>query len=261
MQLRKLAGPAIACPGSLFAQAGHAAGDSDCQYEVTPCFLAASLDGTVGVRGVKTDIDVPFSDIRDHLEAGFTGLFSAHKGPWTFMPEALYFRLDGDSSGSVTGPFGRVTPDGALDLTNERYIYQGTAGDRVFDSGTTVDLLAAARYTKVKAEMEVRLDTNPGIVFPGGEISADGSKSWTDAWRVCTPSTRSATRFPCWATRMWAEGGSDLTYQFLPGANREFRKDLTAKLGYRQLCRDYEDGGFTRDRTASGARLGPGIRF
>lgn len=43
------------------------------QFEVTPYFFAAGLDGTVGVRGVEADVDLDFEDIWDNLDSAFMG--------------------------------------------------------------------------------------------------------------------------------------------------------------------------------------------
>jgi len=51
----------VACVG--VAQEGLAADTVPWQFEVTPYFLAAGLDGTVGVRGADADLDVSFNEI------------------------------------------------------------------------------------------------------------------------------------------------------------------------------------------------------
>lgn len=252
---------ALAGLGLAFVGSGAASAGDDWQFEVTPYFLAASLDGTAGARGVEADIDASFSDIWDNLDAGFMGLFTARKGPLLFGLEGVYFKLEDQDSGSVSGPFGKVDDDGAMNVTSEMYIFQGSAGYRVIDAGTSVDLLGAARYTKLEGELEVKRTTTPGIVFPGGETRVDDSESWTDfvvGVHALHPVSDTV------ALLGYADvgaGGSDLTYQFMLGANWEFRKDYTAKVGYRELYWDYDDDGTVWDMTARGAYLGLGIRF
>jgi len=56
-----------------------------------------SLNGTVGVEGVVTSVELPISDILDHLDMTFQTSFAAQKGRWGFTadfftsscPEAL----------------------------------------------------------------------------------------------------------------------------------------------------------------------------
>jgi hypothetical protein len=53
--------------GCGFSLSGMADEGDAWQYEVTPYFLAAGLNGTIGIRGVKADLDMPFSDILNDL--------------------------------------------------------------------------------------------------------------------------------------------------------------------------------------------------
>ncbi len=239
------------------------AAESDAwQYEVTPYFLAAGLDGKAGVRGVTADIDMSFSDIWDDLEGAFMGMFTAQKGRWFYGLEAVYFKLEDEGSTSVSGPlFGKVTVDGALELTTKMYVYQGTVGYRLKDDTTKVDLLGGLRYTKIDIDADVVINTAPGIVFPGAATSASGSESWTDAvvgMRVLHPVSDEVSLV---GYADVGAGGSDLTYQLIAGVNWEFKEDYTAKIGYRVLDWDYEDSGTVWDMQASGMYLGLGIAF
>jgi hypothetical protein len=231
------------------------------QYEFTPYLFAAGMDGTIGVRGVEADVDLSFSDILDNLDQGFMGFFAARKGRWSYSLEGVYMKLEDEGSKSVTGPFGQVSVDGALKVTSKMNIYQGTLGYRVFDEGTTVDLLGGVRYTKLEADAEVAIATVPGIVFPGGNDSASGSESWFDGVvgaRVQHPIS-DTTSFVGYADV--GAGGSDLTYQLIAGLNWQFKERYSAKLGYRLLSWDYEEDGTVWDITAQGPYLGIGIRF
>lgn len=238
------------------------AAESDAwKFEVTPYLLAAGLDGTAGVHGVEAELDMSFNDVLDSLDAGFMGFFTAQKGPWTFEVEGVYFKLGSEGAKSVSGPFGNVSVNGALELTSEMTIYQGSVGYRVLDDVTKVDLVGAARYTKLATEAVVRIATVPAIVFPGGATSAKGSDSWVDAVvgaRVLHPVSDNV------ALVGYADiggGGSDLTYQLIGGVNWTFSEGFTAKFGYRYMYWDYADSGTVWDMTASGPYLGLGIRF
>jgi len=253
---------ALATPVSIAAATGTS-GDRDAwQFEVTPYLFAAGLNGQAGLRGVTADIDMPFSDIWDNLDSAFMGLFTAQKGRWSYGLEGVYFKITDEGSKSVTGPFGRVTVDGALELTTSINVYQGSVGYRVLDGTTVVDLIGALRYTQVKADMNVVLTTTPGIVFPpGNTLSADGSESWTDGVigvRVLHPIAESVSLL---GYADVGAGGSDLTYQLIAGANWEFAQDFTAKAGYRVMDWDYENDGTTWDMQASGMYLGLGFKF
>lgn len=231
------------------------------QFEVTPYLLAAGMDGTVGVPNVTADIDVPFSDIWDQLEGGFMGLFTARKGPWTFGFEGVYMKLGDTPSNSATGPAGQVTVNGALDVTSHMYIYQGSAGYRVLDDKTKVDVIGALRYTQLDVAAEVRISTTPPIEFLGGAVNAKGSENWTDAVVGVYAQHPVSDSVSLVGYADMGGGGSDLTYQAILGANWQFNETFSAKAGYRHMYWDYENDGVVWDMTAAGPYLGLGIRF
>jgi hypothetical protein len=229
------------------------------QFEVTPYLLAAGLDGTVGVAGYKADVDASFGDILDNLDGGFMGIFEAQKGPWQFGVEAVYMELGSETVKKLEGPGGILSAKGKLKATSTMKIYQGSIGYRVKDDVTKVDVIGAARYTKLATDMKVKLNFDPPVF--NGSRGAKGSDSWIDGvvgMRVTHPVSDAVTLM---GYADVGAGGSDLTYQFLAGANWEFKEGFAAKFGYRYLYWDYEDGGNVWDIAASGPYLGLGIRF
>ncbi len=243
----------------LVASQPAAAASETWQYEVTPYLLAAGMEGTIGVQGYTAPLDISFSDIAENLDAGFMGMFTAQRGPWTLGMEGVYMKLSGGKSGTVTGPGGVVQVGGQLDIDNSMYIVQGSVGYRVLDDKTKVDLIGAVRWTKLDVDVSVVI-TFPGPVFDGA-ASAGGAEDWVDGVvgvRVLHPI---ADKVALLGYADVGGGGSDLTYQFMGGVNWEFKKDFTAKVGYRYLSWDYENGGTVWDVAASGPYLGLGIRF
>jgi hypothetical protein len=234
----------------------------DWQFEITPYLLAAGLKGQAGVHGVTADVDMAFSDIRDNLDSAFMGIFTAQNGPWSYGFEGVYFKITDEGTKSVTGPFGDVTVDGALQLTTSFHVYQGSVGYRLLDDRTLLDLIAAVRYTQVKVDMNVAITaTTPGISFPDGALSAGGSEEWVDGvfgLRALHPVSDNVSLL---GYADIGEGGSELSYQLVAGVNWEFTKDFIAKAGYRVLTWDYENEGTVWDMQASGMYLGLGIKF
>jgi len=250
--------PAL-CLGLAFSHNSVAAESDPWQFEFTPYLLAAGLDGTIGVKGHESDVDASFSDILDNLDGGFMGMFEARKGPWQFGAEAVYMKLGSETVNKVEGPGGIVSGKGKLKAAATMKIYQGSIGYRVKDAVTKVDLIGAARYTKLGSNMKVSVQFDPPIF--DGSRKAKGSDSWIDGVvgaRVQHPVSDAVTLVGYGDV---GAGGSDLTYQLLAGANWEFRDGFAAKFGYRHLYWDYEDGGNVWDMTASGPYLGLGIRF
>ena len=249
------------CMALLSAQPATAAEESAWKFEATPYMLASGMKGTIGVRGYESDADISFGDILDTLDSSFMGVLTAQKGLWTFGLEAVYMKLADSGSRTITSPNGAVSVNGKLEVENSMTVYQASASYRIVDDRTKVDLIGALRYTKLEAEMKIKTQFTPGIVFPGGSRSVDGSRSWTDGvvgMRVLHPVTDKVTLMGYVDV---GAGGSDLTYQVMAGANWEFAKDFSAKLGYRYLYWDYKKDGAVWDMSASGPYLGLGIRF
>lgn len=251
----------LACVALAAAQSATAAEADGWAFEATPYLLAAGMNGTVGVRGFKTNVDASASEVMDSLDGAFLGVLSAQKGRWLFALEAVYLDLGDSGSKQITSPNGIVSVNGQLEASSTITIYQGSAGYRIVDDRTKVDLMGALRYTKLEADLEIRTQFTPGVVFPDKARSIGGSDSWTDVvagMRVLHPVTDTVTLMGYVDV---GGGGSDLTYQAMAGANWEFAKDFSAKIGYRHMYWDYEEDGTVWDIAASGPYLGLGIRF
>lgn len=249
----------ILCATS-FSQASASKKTDQWQYEITPYLLTAGIEGTAGVRGFNTDLDASFSDIIDNLDMGFMGLFVARKGPWSFGLDGVYIDLDNESTTPVKGPAGFRSGNGKLDVSSTMYIAQGTVGYRLVDGKTMLDGFGALRYTKLDLDMDVAIQFDEPKPFDGAD-SADGSENWLDAVIGLHVLHSVSDKVALLGYLDIGGGGSDLTYQLMAGVNWEFSKGYTAKLGYRHLYWDYEDGGFVWDMTAKGPYLGLGIRF
>jgi opacity protein-like surface antigen len=238
--------------------------EEEWEFEVTPYLFAAALNGTTGVDGVETDIDVPFSEIWDNLDSAFMALFTARKNRWLYGLEGVYMDLDPDTSGSVTGPLGNVTISGALDVTTKMYVYQGTVGYAVLQGETSVDLIAAARYTKLDVGADLDITLAGPVRFAEGSLSGSGSESWTDlvvGAQVLHAVSENVNLMGYVDFGGGGGSGSDSTYQAIAGVNWEFSENYIAKFGYRYLKWDYDQDGFKWDVAASGAYAGLGIRF
>jgi hypothetical protein len=235
-------------------------GDADkWQFEITPYLFAAGMNGKTGIGPVTANVDMSFDEIRKNLDQGFMALFEARKGPWTYGLEGVYFKLKDEAAKSWQGPLGST---GTLDATMTEQLYQLTAGYRVLDEHTKVDVLGAARYTQLDAGLNLVVTTGPPLL-PDGSSSISGSQSWWDpviGVRVLKPLS------DAWTLVGYADYGgfgigSDPTYQLLAGVNWQFSKSVSAKAGYRYLYQDYQNGSFVWDMKSSGYYLGAGFRF
>lgn len=232
------------------------------QFEITPYFLAASLNGETGIRGVTADVDMSFSDIWDKLNAGFMAAFEARKGPWIFFFDGMYFRLEGEKTKSWQGPLGFVSITGEVEATMTQQLYQLSAGYRLIDERTKLDLVGAMRYTHLDVDLDLVVTTS-GNLFPGGTRSMSGSKDWWDpviGMRLITPFSQKWS-FIGYADLGGFGVGSDFTFQVIAGIKWQFSKVVSAKLAYRYLYQDFEKENFVWDIAAHGPMIGIGFHF
>lgn len=231
------------------------------QFEITPYIFAAGMNGKTGIGPVTANVDMSFDAIRKNLDQGFMALFEARKGSWTYGLEGVYFKLKDEGTKSWQGPLGS-TGTGTLDATMTEQLYQLTAGYRVLDEHTKVDVLGAARYTQLDANLNLTVTTGSPLL-PDGSNSISGAQSWWDpviGVRVLQPLS------DAWTLVGYADYGgfgvgSDPTYQLLAGVNWQFSKSVSAKAGYRYLYQDYQNGSFVWDMKSTGYYLGAGFRF
>jgi len=234
------------------------------RFEITPYFFAAGLSGTTGVDGVKTDVDLSFSDVWDNLDSGYMGFFEAAKDRWFFSFEGIYFKLSDEGTKGWTGPQGRRDASAKLEVTATEIVYQASMGYRVLDKRTKVDVFGAARYTELESDVKLKVSTS-GDVFPGGKLKADGSVNWTDpviGVRVLAPIADNWTFMGVVDVGGFGVNGDiDRTYQGIAGVNWMFKKDFAMKVGYRYFYQNYHDDGVVWDMVAKGPYIGLGIAF
>src|SRR6266436_174665 len=63
------------------------------QFTIAAPGWLASMNGTIGVRGVNADIDVPVDEILQHLDMVFAMRAQAQKGPFGIFGEFIYIGL------------------------------------------------------------------------------------------------------------------------------------------------------------------------
>src|SRR5438552_6526091 len=73
------------------------------QFTIAAPGWLASLDGTIGVRGVNADIDVPVDEVLQHLDMIFAARAEAQKGSFGIYGEVIYIGLtDGAQISGLT---------------------------------------------------------------------------------------------------------------------------------------------------------------
>lgn len=245
-----------AATSALAQEPASAPADDRWTVRVAPYLWATSMDGHVGVRRVKADVDVPFSDILKDLSFGAMMVVDVEKNRFGVGVNGLYARTSPDSE--VAGIELDTTSD-IVQFAVAPYYRLVAWQYGVSSSGRPLRLVVAPeagfRFTYLRAELEVR-----------GGRTFDQSESWVEPLV--------GTRVALDLTDHWTlagEGnvggfgvGSDLAWNvqaFVGYRTTLFGRDTTLALGYRALSQDYDHNDFEWDVTMHGPILGAALRF
>ena len=111
----------------------------------------AGLEGTTGVKGLTSEVDVPFRKILDHLDMTASLNIEAQKGRWGGWIDGMYLKVSA----------GGNTPDPLLDnvsLTLEQVAAEAAIFYRVWEGGRgSFDVYGGARYMRMHGELNLSL--------------------------------------------------------------------------------------------------------
>lgn len=233
---------------SMFASLARAGGDW--RFEASPYLWAAGMKGDVGVGRLQANgVEATFPDIMRSLRAGFMGSLEGRKDRWGFYLDAIYMQIDQDHP----APHGFV---GDVQARSTQQGYTGAATWRAVEGPTLIDLLAGARASEIKLD----LDVSSSALAPQGR-SAVKSRRWVDGFvgvRVTRPVSER------WSVTGYADigaGGSESSWQLAAGAEYAFSPGSSAKFGYRLLKVDYHRDDFLYDMSSGGFYAGVAFRF
>lgn len=138
---------AAAVPESL---APAAVADTDpWQFGLTVPFWAPQVDGNVTVLGHQKDVKIPFSDLKDHLDASFALALNAQKGKFGLFGNAGYMKFSGGFNDQPGGNFSAVLKFVVANAgvsyllfkteSEHPFVLVGTAGVRYWFASTDID--------------------------------------------------------------------------------------------------------------------------
>jgi hypothetical protein len=237
-------------------------------FVVAPYLWAISLDGDAEVKGVETDVDVPFSDAVKDLSFGGMLLVDARRGRFGIAANGVFTRV---SPNEEVGP---IEIDATSDLAQLgvgpyyraiAWQYGETAAGQPLR--LIVEPWVGARLNHLRLELELNRqgrfqDVDLGRV--GQHF--DDSETWVD------PIV--GTRFALNLTERWIVAGeadvggvlagSDLSWNvqgYLGYRTSVLGQPTTFAIGYRALYVDYDHNEFKWDVTQHGPILGALLRF
>ena len=233
---------------TLPAKADTGSGQDGWKFSGAAYLWAAGVEGT---DAAGDEIDISFTDLLGSLEGGLMGILAAQKGRWTLLADFLYLSIheETSSTANIIGIPAKID----VDVKMKGYVSTFGAAYRVIDDdGTSLDLLAGARYFKLDLDLDADVggsntkysdseDVLDGII--GAQVLFDISETWY---------------LSCYADV--GAGDSKLTWQVWPGVGyRQEKVDVVA--GYRHLAWETDDGDTIDDINFNGPMLGVKFRF
>jgi hypothetical protein len=144
------------CAGTLELQPKESAPPTITQPEPWQFTIAvpgwlASMNGTIGVRGVNADIDVPVTEVLQHLDMIFSARAAAQKGPFGISGEVFYIGLSDNTQ--INRMINNIHEQ--VDLT----LVDGALSWRLFNQPRwSLDFAAGTHYTSVYERLELHSD-------------------------------------------------------------------------------------------------------
>lgn len=249
------------------------------EFEITPYFWMAGLNGDVTARGIPGNVSMSFGDVWSDLKFGAQVHMEARKEKWGLFLDATYMSLGTDVNGTrkFTGPDGIAHVQTYLDasLNMDEWLVElgGTyrlanipLGEKK-DKMMYLDIIAGGRYWYLETDVNVGLTLEDSVNSVSRYISASGSKQWID------PFIGLRTGFQLTKDLMMVFrgdiGGFSVGSKFSWNASGYFVYSVSQMVGlvagYRALYVDYEDGSgrnkFEWDMTTHGPVVGMTIRF
>lgn len=242
--------PIVAIPVVLFASTGHVLAQessretsSGWSNSLVLYLLAPTIDGTVGVGPIDTDIEVDPSTVLDTFDGGFLGAWVVENGQWGLFLDLVYMDLSADF---------KLADDRIPGELGNKQLIVGLNG--LYSLTDKLQLMAGVMYTDVS--MKLSLD---GPVQPRRLNLGD---SWADpaiGMRFATP-----------ITERWSFGGfgqigggvnADLVWQLTGSFSFQMTPRSSLMLGYRYMDFDYESGKGADRFKFDVAQHGPALGF
>ena len=134
------------------------------QFTIAAPGWLASMNGTIGVRGVNADIDVPVGEVLQHLDMIFAARAEARKGPFGIYGEVIYIGLT--DGAQISGLIDNVSAKVGLTL------FDGALSWRLINQPRwSLDFAAGTHYTNVYEQLT--LDPNPVAIHQASQQFVD----------------------------------------------------------------------------------------
>jgi len=210
-----------------------------------------SLDGTLKYNIPGEEGGTGESDIISKLDGAFMGTYAVRKNKWSFLADAIYFKMSDSQEVSATILNRTLTLSSEQELVN--WIVSGYVGYNLVENETfTVDAIAGLRYLSLGVDISLSLNNlqrsiSPSVEFYDGVIGVQGMANLSESWYI-------PYHFDVGA------GDSDLTAQASAGLGYRFGWG-DVRLSYRYLYYDQGTDGLVNSLDAYGPQIGVTFNF
>lgn len=226
----------------------------------SPYVWGASLNGSAGLLGRSTDVNMPFREIFENLDMSFMGNVEVNNGTFGFYIDGQYVKTSQDES----------LRDNELSLDIKTTSLSGGAFYRIYEQqleGTTlfggqrifaIEPTIGVRWTKLEAGLEVeRFSGSRKVEWTDPFIGTRVFYDINDRWNIFAEADIGGFGA---GTKLSANGQIYLGYRTLV-----FDVPTTFRVGYRALYQDYKDNDtvskFKYDVTQHGPVIGLSVSF
>jgi hypothetical protein len=220
------------------------------QFQFSPYFWLAGLQGTGGVGNRTATVGGSFSDVIGALNFAFMGTFEARKGKFISLTDLEYVSVSAEKA--TPGPLFST-----VDAGFKTFIFDQEVGYRLLENpekGASLEVLGGARIWHVSTDFEF----GAGIL-PATRI--EGSRTWVDAVGGLLGKTALTQKMFLIGKFDLGGGGSKFTWQVFGGAGYSVNPKIALIFGYRVLDVDYDKNNFVYDMNQRGPILGLGFKF
>jgi len=244
---------------------------NDWTISVTPYLWCLALDGELGVKGLETDVEMPFKDLLKDLNAALMVDFAVHKGRFGLFINSFYSRLSSDVDHTILEG-SPLQQNMKIDTTIKMLIMSFGVGYRLGpyplgsqENGRTPSVIVEPYFGGRWSDMDVKLNVTLDKTWSG-----EGDVGWVDpiigvmtAWDL----------YPRWNLMLSGDVGgfgvgTDLAWSatLLAGYRFHFSPRIMGNVlfGYRALYQDFESdngSGFKYDTYMHGPYVSVSIDF
>jgi hypothetical protein len=145
----------LALAASAAAQEEEKRENETSSFEIVPYFWMAGMKGTVGVRGLGSEVGVRFTDLVENLDFGAMAVAKLRLKRWTITADACYMKLSADAE-TPGLPFSGSHIDSEFLMGSLTLGYTMTMEDRGL-----AEFFAGARAWRIDTDVDFDAGTLP----------------------------------------------------------------------------------------------------